>query len=175
MFQKKNNGTWSNIETVKKKINGAWSSCKEVQKKNNGVWSIIWLPSKNLVINDPGGSYGVSKKTTSSGCQIEQSGYADKSGKPYFDFYLRTGHKLSFNYSATLYDATWLYSTGYINIEVDSKTYQISNTSSATFSYTATSNKDLRFVIRIYNAKLIIKNAEAIETYGSNSTTHDFI
>ena len=33
MFQKKNNGTWSNIATVKKKINGAWSSCKEVQKK----------------------------------------------------------------------------------------------------------------------------------------------
>lgn len=96
MFQKKINGAWSNITTVKRKTNGAWTSCYTVQKKYNGTWSVVWLCSRNIIINDPNGSYGVSKRATSAGLQIEQTGYASNSGKPYFDFYLRAGHTLSF-------------------------------------------------------------------------------
>ncbi len=186
MFKKKTNGSWSNILTIRKKIDGAWKFCNEVQKKFNGTWSIVWLSSKTLVINDPGESYGVSKRITSNGYKIGQTGYSDSShyGKPYFDFYLHAGHTLSFDYSATAYRGTDFYDyIGYIKIEVDGKTYQIIDASSvpikistsATFSYTATYTKDLRFVIRMFQAELIIKNAKLIETYGNNSITHKFV
>lgn len=51
MFQKKINGAWSNIETVKRKTGGTWTNCSIVQKKFNGVWSIVWLKQLNFTSN----------------------------------------------------------------------------------------------------------------------------
>ena len=181
MFQKKINGSWSDIETVKRKISGAWENCSEVQKKFNGIWSLIWLPTKNIKIYKDDSTNNFSLQEYDGDIMIKNRNYNTyivRSEK----FYLSPGHSISYDYLTYIYTN----SGGSLKIGVHvtrtnwsgSLENNIKSTSSGattrgTYSYKNPFNETIEvyLLMRISYTDFYIKNCKLIETYGETGAT----
>lgn len=180
MFQKKINGAWSDIETVKRKTNGAWENCSEVQKKFNGVWSIIWLPAKEIEIYKDDSTNG-SIEEYRDNIMIRNRNINTVTIRSEI-FYLSPYHTISYDYTACIYTN----SGGSLEIGAYVKrknwmgpiTEKITSTSSGadisgTYSFKNSFNETLEVHLLIYvcYSDFYIKNCKLIETYGETGAT----
>lgn len=168
MFQKKINGAWSNIETVKRKTSGIWSSCSEIKKKIDGVWTLIWIPAKSIGIYSKS-DVEVTIKEYDGNIRIQESNY-NSAYVVSNDFYLAPYHAISYDYSA--YDifgkltiGIYLTRSGWMGSIDDNIT---ASTSSGVYSFKNSFNETVKvsLLIRISRSVLYIKKFKLIETNG---------
>ena len=181
MFQKKINGAWSNIETVKRKTSGVWSSCSEVKKKFDGAWSLIWIPTKNIRIYKSDSTNDFTLKKYDDDILImnlESNTFTVRSDK----FYLPPSHSISYDYSAYIYTSyggslkigVYVSRTNWSGSLENNVTPSSSGSNvRGTYSYKNPHNEtvEVHLLISIDHTDLYIKNCELIEKYGETGAT----
>ena len=181
MFQKKINGAWSNIETVKRKTGGVWSSCSEVKKKFDGAWSLIWIPTKNIRIYKSDSTNDFTLKEYNDDILImnrDSNTYTVRSEK----FYLAPSHSISYDYVAYIYTnyggslkiGVYVSRTNWSgSLENNVTTTSSGATTRGTYSYKNPHNETIEvyLLLRINHTDFYIKNCELIEMYDETGAT----